>query len=111
MASSTSSFGQRLLRTPGVDVLLRSPMLEQAVAHRPGVWVLKQHAGNPDEPVLANLRTVACLQGVAPSGMLGDSSLGCRTVTIHYAALESEHYFEIAASSIPPRSNAAALRL
>jgi hypothetical protein len=78
---------------------------------------LKEHYGNPDEPVLAKLQRVACLQaelpkqGVAPSGMLGDSSLGCRTVTILYAALESEYHFRITAASISPRSNAAALRL
>jgi hypothetical protein len=39
-------------------------MLEQAVADRPGVWVLKQHAGYPDEPVPAKLRRAACLQAV-----------------------------------------------
>jgi hypothetical protein len=41
-------------------------MLEQAVAHLPGVWVLKQHDGNPDEPVLAKLQRAASLQSELP---------------------------------------------
>ncbi len=40
---------------------LRGPVLEQAVVHRPGVWVLKQHVGNPQESVLEQLRIVARL--------------------------------------------------
>jgi hypothetical protein len=46
---------------------LRGQMLgsEQAVSHRPGVWVLKQHNANPDEPVLAKFQRVACLQAEA----------------------------------------------
>jgi hypothetical protein len=46
---------------------VRGSVLEQAVAaHRPGVWVLRQHVGNPEESVLEQLRRVACLQAESP---------------------------------------------
>ncbi len=45
---------------------MRGPVLEQAAAHRPGVWVLKQHNGNPKESVLVQLRRVARLQAESP---------------------------------------------
>ena len=34
---------------------VRSTVLEQAVAHHPGVWVLRQHVGDPEESVLKQL--------------------------------------------------------
>ncbi len=41
---------------------VRGAVLEQAVAHRPGVWVLRQHVGDPEESVLEQLRRIARLQ-------------------------------------------------
>ncbi len=38
---------------------VRGAVLEQAVAHRPGVWVLRQHVGDPEESVLEQLRRIA----------------------------------------------------
>jgi hypothetical protein len=35
---------------------VRDAVLEQAVAHRPGVWVLRQHVGDSEESVLEQLR-------------------------------------------------------
>jgi hypothetical protein len=52
-------------------------MLEQAVAHHPGVWVLKQHDGNPDEPVMAKLQRVACLQAELPKKSRVLHQVGC----------------------------------
>jgi hypothetical protein len=52
-------------------------MLEQAVAHLLRVWVLKQHAGNPDEPVLAKLQRVACLQAELPKKSRVLHQVGC----------------------------------
>jgi hypothetical protein len=45
---------------------LRCQVLEKAVTHRQGVWILKQHTGDPDEPVLAKLREIACLHAELP---------------------------------------------
>ncbi len=45
---------------------VRGSVLEQAVAHRPGVWVLRQHVGNREESVLEQLRRVARLQAESP---------------------------------------------
>jgi hypothetical protein len=45
---------------------MKGPVLEQAAAHRPGMWVLKQHDGNPKESVLVQLRRVARLQAESP---------------------------------------------
>ena len=45
---------------------VRGSVLEQAVAHRPGVWVLRQHVGDPEEFVLEQLRRVAYLQAEPP---------------------------------------------
>jgi hypothetical protein len=92
---------------------LRGPMLEQAVAHRPGVWVLKQHDGNPDQPVLAKLRRVACLQAELPKKSRVLHQVGCWET----AAWDVEtsrfimYNFRITAASTSPRSKAAALRL
>jgi hypothetical protein len=41
-------------------------VLEKAAAHRPGVWVLKQHICDPDEPVLVRLLEIACLHAELP---------------------------------------------
>ncbi len=45
---------------------LKGPVLEQAVVHRSGVWVLKQHDGNPEESVLEQLRREERLQAEIP---------------------------------------------
>ncbi len=45
---------------------LRGSVLEQVVAHRPGVWILKQHDGNTAEPLQEQLRRVASLQADSP---------------------------------------------
>ncbi len=45
---------------------LRGPVLEQAITHHPGVLDLKQHTCSPDEPILAKLRMIACLQAEIP---------------------------------------------
>jgi hypothetical protein len=45
---------------------MRDPVLEQAAAHQPGVWVLKQHDGNPKESVFVQLRRVAHQQAESP---------------------------------------------
>jgi hypothetical protein len=47
---------------------MRGPVLEQAATHRPEVWVLKQHDGNPKESVfkLVQLRRGARLQAESP---------------------------------------------
>jgi hypothetical protein len=96
MAPSARPFGHRLLRTSLESIL------EQAVVHRPGVWVLRQQVGNPEESVLEQLRLVAAStsaggitkeeQRVTPSGLLGDRDMGCRDVAIQYTTLEIEHY-------------------
>jgi hypothetical protein len=52
-------------------------VLEQAVAHRPGVWVLRQHVGNPEESVLEQLRRVARLQAESPKKSRVLHQAGC----------------------------------
>ena len=45
---------------------LRCQVLEKATTHCPEKWILKQHTGNPDEPVLAKIREIASLQAELP---------------------------------------------
>ncbi len=45
---------------------VRGAVLEQAVAHRPGMWILRQHVGDPEESVLEQLRRIARLQAELP---------------------------------------------
>ncbi len=52
-------------------------VLEQAVAHRPGVWVLQQLLGYPEESVLEQLRRVARLQAESPKKSRVLHQAGC----------------------------------
>jgi hypothetical protein len=52
-------------------------VLEKAATHRPEIWILKQHTGNPDEPVLAKLREIAYLQAELPKKSIVLHQLGC----------------------------------
>jgi hypothetical protein len=54
--------GPALLVIDSFAPRMRGPVLEKVAAHRLGVWVLKQHDGNPKESVLVQLRRVARLQ-------------------------------------------------
>jgi hypothetical protein len=56
---------------------VRGSVLEQAVAHRPGVWVLLQHVRNPEESVLEQLRRVARLQAESPKKSRVLHQAGC----------------------------------
>jgi hypothetical protein len=56
---------------------LRGSVLEQAVAHRPGVWVLRQHIGDPEECVLEHLRRIARLQAESPKKSRVLHQAGC----------------------------------
>ncbi len=46
---------------------LRYQVLVKAATHRSEIWILKQHTGNPDEPVLAKIREIASLQAELPT--------------------------------------------
>jgi hypothetical protein len=56
---------------------MRGAVLEQAVAHRHGVWVLRQHVGDPEEPVLEQLRRIARLQAELPKNSRALHQVGC----------------------------------
>ena len=56
---------------------VRGAVLEQAVAHHPGVWVLRQHVGDPEESVLKQLRRIARLQAELPKGSRAVHRVDC----------------------------------
>jgi hypothetical protein len=56
---------------------LRCQVFEDAATHRQGVWILKQHTGNPDEPVLAKLREIAYLHAELPKKSMVLHQVGC----------------------------------
>ena len=56
---------------------LRCQMLERAVTHSPGVWVLRQQKGNPDEPGLAMLWRAAHLYAELPKRSMVMHREGC----------------------------------
>ena len=56
---------------------VRGAVLEQALAHRPGVWVLQQHVGDPEESGLEQLRRIARLQAELPKNSRALHQVGC----------------------------------
>ena len=56
---------------------LRCQVLEKEATHRPEIWILKQHTGNPDEPVLAKIREIASLQAELPKKSMVLHQVGC----------------------------------
>jgi hypothetical protein len=56
---------------------VRGSVLEQAVAHRPGVWVLWQYVDDPEESVLEQLRRVARLKAESPKKSRVLHQAGC----------------------------------
>ena len=58
---------------------VRGAVLEQAqaVARRPGLWVLRQHVGDPEESVLEQLRRIARLQAKLPKNSRALHQVGC----------------------------------
>ena len=55
----------------------RHQVLKTATTHHPGVWVLRQHKGNPDEPDLASLRRIARLYAELPKKSMVLHREGC----------------------------------
>ena len=56
---------------------MRCLLLERAVTHNPGVWVLRQQKGNPDEPDLATLWRIAHLYAELPKESMVLHREGC----------------------------------
>jgi hypothetical protein len=56
---------------------VRGSVLKQAVAHRPGVWVLRQHVGDPEKSVPEQLRWIARLQAELPKKSRVLHQAGC----------------------------------
>jgi hypothetical protein len=56
---------------------LRDSVFEQAVVHRPGVRVLRQHVGDSEESVLGQLQRVARLLAESPKKSRVLHQVGC----------------------------------
>ena len=70
--------------------LMRAQLLDQAAHHRPGIWILRQNTGHPDDPDLAILWKIARVYAELPKKS---------------RVLHKQGYWETAAWDVKPSSH------